>query len=76
MSGGKRRSAVSAVTDGMRAGVLGIGVYVRPDGITYEGEWLAGKQHGHGTLWSRGEDGKQKKLYTGGWKNGKRQVRL
>jgi hypothetical protein len=54
----------------------GTGVLVRPDGTKYEGEWLEGKQHGHGTLWVTGDDGKQTKIYTGAWREGLKHVRM
>lgn len=47
---------------------------VKPDGTKYEGEWQEGKQHGHGTLWVTGPDGKQEKVYTGAWRDGKKAV--
>lgn len=42
-------------------------------GGKYEGEWQADKRHGRGTQWEK-FNGKLRKVYTGDWKNNKRDV--
>uniref|UniRef100_A0A7R9U9L5 MORN repeat-containing protein 3 n=1 Tax=Pinguiococcus pyrenoidosus TaxID=172671 RepID=A0A7R9U9L5_9STRA len=50
----------------------GFGKQVWEHGAKYEGEFLAGKRHGRGTLWVL-EGPKLRKRYSGDWVSGKRQ---
>ncbi|KAK1934684.1 putative MORN repeat protein, partial [Babesia divergens] len=47
----------------------GKGTYIAADGTQYEGDWVGGKRHGHGSLIST----KQGYKYTGEWANDKRE---
>ena len=45
----------------------GEGTFIWANGTMYEGEWLAGKQHGKGVFMNKNKDYK-----SGIWENGKR----
>ena len=54
--------------------LTGKGTQKWKNGAVYDGDWKDNKMHGFGTLSIPDNDGGYKRLYAGGWKNGKRHV--